>query len=86
MFGMGEERVGSGVGRPGLRSSDADREQLISELHDHTVAGRLSTDELEQRLEAAYAARTSGELDALRSDLPSPAMRPGASIQRAAAG
>jgi len=32
--------------------------------------GRLSGDELEQRLEALYAARTYGELDALLADLP----------------
>jgi hypothetical protein len=32
--------------------------------------GRLSGDELEQRLAAAYAARTYGELDALLADLP----------------
>lgn len=54
----------------GIRASDADREQLISELNDHMVAGRIATDELEERTEAAYAARTTGELDALRHDLP----------------
>lgn len=55
---------------PGLRASDADRERLADELRAHAVAGRLSTDELEERLEGAYAARTTGELDALRRDLP----------------
>jgi hypothetical protein len=55
---------------PTLRASDEDREQLITELNEHAVAGRLSTDELEERLQAAYAARTTGELDALRRDLP----------------
>jgi hypothetical protein len=55
---------------PGLRASDDDREQLITELHDNAVAGRLSTDELEERLQATYAARTTAELDALRRDLP----------------
>ena len=54
----------------GIRASDEDRERLIAELNDHTVAGRLSTEDLEQRLQAAYAARTTGELDALRRDLP----------------
>jgi len=54
----------------GVRASDEDRERLISELNDHTVAGRLTTEELEDRLQAAYAARTTGELDALRRDLP----------------
>jgi hypothetical protein len=55
-----------------VRASDEDREQLIAELNEHTVAGRLETDELERRVQAAYAARTTGELDALRADLPVP--------------
>jgi hypothetical protein len=54
----------------GLRASDADREELIKELNEHAVAGRLSTDELDERLGAAYAARTTAELAALRRDLP----------------
>ncbi|MGO9957336.1 MAG: DUF1707 domain-containing protein [Solirubrobacteraceae bacterium] len=57
----------------GVRASDEDRERLISELNEHAVAGRLSTDELEDRLEAAYGARTTAELDALRRDLPTTA-------------
>ena len=54
----------------GVRASDEDRERLISELNEHAVAGRLSTEELEDRAEAAYGARTTAELDALRRDLP----------------
>jgi Domain of unknown function (DUF1707) len=67
---MSEESLRSGSGRRALRASDADREQLITELNGHTVAGRLSTEEFEQRLQATYAARTTGELDDLRRDLP----------------
>ncbi len=55
---------------PTLRASDADRERLVAELNEHAVDGRLDTEDLEQRVEAAYAARTTGELDALRRDLP----------------
>ncbi|HEY1510696.1 MAG TPA: DUF1707 domain-containing protein [Solirubrobacteraceae bacterium] len=55
-----------------MRASDEDREQLIAELTEHSVAGRLDTDELERRVSAAYEAATTGELDALRSDLPLP--------------
>jgi hypothetical protein len=55
---------------PGIRASDEDRERVIAELHDHAVAGRLTTDELEERLAAAYSARTTSELDGLRRDLP----------------
>ncbi len=64
---------GAPVPRPpssGIRASDAEREQLISELNEHMVDGRLGTDELEERTQAAYAARTTAELDALRQDLP----------------
>ncbi|MGH2911408.1 MAG: DUF1707 SHOCT-like domain-containing protein [Solirubrobacteraceae bacterium] len=56
---------------PGLiRVSDAERERLVEELHEHTVAGRLTAEEYEERLEAVYAARTRADLDALRTDLP----------------
>lgn len=72
---MSEEEISPGPGGKlsrGVRASDEDREQLISELNEHLVAGRLDTDELERRVQAAYEARTTGELDALRSDLPVP--------------
>lgn len=55
-----------------MRASDEDREQLIAELNEHAVAGRLDTEELERRVSMAYGARSTGELDALRSDLPAP--------------
>jgi hypothetical protein len=61
---------GSRPSPPALRASDADREQLAGELRDHAVAGRIDTAELEQRLQGTYAARTLGELDELRRDLP----------------
>jgi hypothetical protein len=72
---MSEEEISPGpAGRRsrGVRASDEDREQLIAELNEHLVAGRLDTDELERRVSAAYEATTTGELDALRSDLPAP--------------
>jgi hypothetical protein len=75
---MSEEQISPGPGGTpshGVRASDADREQLIAELNEHTVAGRLDADELERRVQAAYEARTTGELDALRSDLPVPSAR-----------
>ena len=53
-----------------LRVADSDREQLAGELREHMLAGRLSSEEFEERLEKAYAASTRGALDALRSDLP----------------
>jgi hypothetical protein len=72
---MSEEEISPGAPgrRPrGVRASDEDREQLIAELNEHTVSGRLDTDELERRVRSAYAATTTGELDVLRSDLPAP--------------
>jgi hypothetical protein len=53
-----------------LRVADADREQLIDELREHAVAGRLTSEELEERIGGACHAATRGELDALRADLP----------------
>jgi hypothetical protein len=53
-----------------LRVADSDREQLIDELREHAGAGRLTSDELEQRIGEAYAASTRADLDALRADLP----------------
>ncbi len=53
-----------------LRASDSDREQVAERLHHAMAEGRLSEDELEQRLGVLYAARTYGELDALLADLP----------------
>ena len=55
---------------PSIRASDLDREHIAERLHRATVEGRLRTEELEERLEAAYAARTYGELDVLVCDLP----------------
>lgn len=53
-----------------LRVADADREQLIDELREHSVAGRLTSEELEERIGGAYRASTRADLDALRADLP----------------
>ena len=59
-----------------LRVADADRERVADELREHMVAGRLTSEEFEERLGRAYRATTRAELDALRVDLPiSPAAR-----------
>lgn len=55
-----------------MRASDTEREQLAAELGRHHGDGRLDSAQLAARLEAAYAARTRAELDALVSDLPRP--------------
>ena len=58
--------------RASLRASDADREQFVEALRQHHAEGRLTTEELSERTERAYAARTFGDLDALATDLPPP--------------
>ncbi len=55
---------------PTMRVADADREQLIDEPREHAGAGRLTSEELEQRVGDAYSAATRADLDALRADLP----------------
>ena len=67
---MSEDRSAPQGSPGGVRASDEDREQLVSELREHAVAGRLTTEELEDRVQAVYSARTTAELDAVRHDLP----------------
>jgi Domain of unknown function (DUF1707)/Cell wall-active antibiotics response 4TMS YvqF len=55
------------------RVSDAERESAVAELREHSVAGRLTLEELSERIERAYAARTKGELEPVTADLPAAA-------------
>ncbi len=55
----------------GLRVGDAEREAVAAELREHYAQGRLTIDDFNHRLDAAFAARTRGDLDALTRDLPS---------------
>jgi hypothetical protein len=54
----------------GFRASDADRQRVVSELEQHTAAGRLTLDEYAQRVDRALAARTHGDLSVVMADLP----------------
>ena len=69
------------TGPPGLRASDADRERAVGQLREHSLAGRLTVEELDERSAAAFAATTVGELDALLADLP-PAQHAGGGARR----
>src|SRR5437763_11256818 len=60
--------------RAALRASDADRERIAEQLRHATAEGRLLAEELEERLEATFGARTYGELDAVVADLPGAAV------------
>jgi Domain of unknown function (DUF1707) len=53
-----------------LRAGNADREVVVSRLNEAFGEGRLELSELEDRVAAAYAARTMGELRGLTTDLP----------------
>jgi uncharacterized membrane protein YccC len=61
---------------PALRASDAERERTATLLRDHAGDGRLTPEELDEWLDAAYAARTVAELDALLHDLPADGAAP----------
>jgi hypothetical protein len=54
-----------------VRASDAEREKVATALRDHAGDGRLDPEELDKRLDLAYAARTRGDLVPLLADLPS---------------
>jgi Domain of unknown function (DUF1707)/2TM domain len=56
--------------RASLRASDADRERVVEALRQHHVDGRLDAEELNQRMDQAFAAKTLGELDVITTDLP----------------
>jgi hypothetical protein len=56
-----------------MRISDADREQVTTRLRDHYAAGRLTSDELDERITAALSAKTYGDLRRIMADLPEPA-------------
>ncbi len=60
----------------GIRASDADRERIAARLREHFAEGRLTQDELGERISAALNARTYGDLRHVMADLPEPGMVP----------
>ena len=64
--GSGDERLPARE----LRASHEDRDRVVEELRMAAGDGRLTAEELDQRLEVALTARTYGELTALTKDLP----------------
>jgi len=59
-----------------LLASDADRDRAAERLRAATAEGRLTAEELEERLERAFSARTDAELEPLVADLPAPRRAP----------
>ncbi|HXL94326.1 MAG TPA: DUF1707 domain-containing protein [Streptosporangiaceae bacterium] len=66
----GHEIAPRNEARPDLRASDADRDRTAATLGGALAAGRLTSTEYAERLDATYAAITLGELAPLTRDLP----------------
>lgn len=63
-----------------IRIGDREREAATERLTAHAAAGRLSVEELEERLEQVQAARVGRDLERIEADLPGPSSargRPG---------
>ena len=70
---------------PAWLAGNADRERTIGVLRAGFTEGRLTQDELDDRIARAYAARTYGDLWTLTADLPAgplpyPGRRPGRAV------
>lgn len=68
-----------------VRVGDADREAIAAQLREHYADGRLTLEELNERLDQAFAAKTKADLNTVMRDLPQ-ATRPGAGLPYAGAG
>ena len=55
---------------PPTRATDADRDRVVERLQSALGAGALTFDEIEERLDAVYRARTQADLAPLVADLP----------------
>lgn len=62
--------MSSDLPAPDLRASHEDRDRVVESLRVAAGDGRLTSEELDSRLEAALSAKTVGELAALTADLP----------------
>ena len=62
-----------------VRVGDADREAIAAQLREHYADGRLTLDELNERLDQTFAAKTRADLNTVMRDLPY-AAQPGAGV------
>ena len=53
-----------------IRIGDQDRDQAVARLQDFHVEGRLTVEEMEERVQAALQAKTGADIDRLFTDLP----------------
>jgi hypothetical protein len=56
-----------------IRISDADRDRVTARLREHYAEGRLTAEELDERVSATLNAKTFGDLRPIMGDLPEPA-------------
>jgi len=68
--GGGGEPPRSRGGPHALRIGDAERDAAAADLGEHYAAGRLSLDELNERLDAVFSSKTFGQLTRIMADLP----------------
>jgi DNA-binding PadR family transcriptional regulator len=68
---VNQQRAGRATGDH-IRISDHDREHATAQLSDHFAEGRLTREELDERITAALNARTAGDLRRVMADLPEP--------------
>jgi hypothetical protein len=59
-----------------IRIGDTERDEAVSALGDHFAAGRLSREELDERIDQAVQAKFSTDLEPLFADLPKAAAEP----------
>ncbi|MFY9928775.1 MAG: DUF1707 domain-containing protein [Streptosporangiaceae bacterium] len=69
---MADSEPGGEIARSELRASHDDRDRVVELLRVSAGDGRLTAEELDERLELAMGARTYGELAQLVADLPAP--------------
>ncbi|HWM95972.1 MAG TPA: DUF1707 domain-containing protein [Streptosporangiaceae bacterium] len=62
-----------------VRVGDADREAVAAQLREHYADGRLTIEELNERLDQTFAAKTKADLNTVTRDLPQ-ATRPTAGM------
>jgi len=61
-------------GPRGMRASDSDRERVAEALREAAAEGRLDLEELNERLDLVFAAKTYAELEPITADLPTTAL------------
>ena len=84
--GRANHREASRAADDRIRISDRDRERATARLCGHFAEGRLTREELDERITAALNARTAGDLRRVMADLPepAPALQPTGKLPKAA--